>query len=119
MFTEGVVTFIAGAALGARLRVKVKAATATDPVEVELAGAGEQHIGVTEAPAASGQPVAVRMRHHNGTLECVAAGAFARGAAIYGAAAGKVDDAVSGNQLGIALSAAGADGDHVIIANVG
>lgn len=43
----------------------------------------------------------------------VAAGAFAIGADIYGAASGKVDDTVTTNLVGIALEAASGDGSIV------
>jgi len=44
-----------------------------------------------------------------------AAGAFAVGAALYGAAAGKVDDVIAGSIIGYAVEAATADGDIVKI----
>ena len=110
---EGKMTFTAGAALLANRRVKIKAATATSPPEVEYAGAGEQHIGVTEIDASSGGLVTVRPRNMPGSAQVAAAGAFAIGATLYGAATGLVDDAVSGTALGLALEAAGAAGDEV------
>ena len=115
MTNEAVVTFLAGAALGQHVRVKFQSGSTTSPVEVEAAGAGEQHLGITDAAAASGDPVAVRMRNSPGTQIATAAGAIAVGASIYGAASGKVDDAVSGNAIGVALQAASADGDYVEI----
>lgn len=111
--TEGVLTLKAGEALGANVRVKVESGTATDPVEVVAAGAGEQHIGTTEYAAADGEFVAVRPRNMDGTHMVTAAGAFSRGATLYGAASGKVDDASSGSAIGVAMEAATADGDIV------
>jgi hypothetical protein len=104
-------TFTAGEALTAYARVKVKSGTATDPVQVDLAGAGEQHIGVTEYAAASGDPVEVILNAapRFGT----AAEAFARGATLYGAAAGGIQDTSSGSAIGQALAAATASGDVV------
>ncbi|NIM61645.1 MAG: DUF2190 family protein [Acidobacteria bacterium] len=100
--------------------MKLKAATTTSPPEVEYAGAGEQHIGHTERDAASGAEVAIRLRNAEGTRKATAAGAFSIGATIYGAASGKVDDAISGTAFGLALEAATADGDIVeIIDDVG
>jgi len=113
MYNEGIKTFTAGAALEAKRRVKIKSGTTTTPPEVEYAGAGEQHIGVTDYAVASGELVAVKLRTAPGTQEITAAGAFALGATLYGAANGKVDDASSGTAIGKALEAAGADGDIV------
>lgn len=104
-------TFLAGEALTAYARVKVKSGTSTDPVQVDLAGAGEQHIGVTEYAAASGAPVSVILNAapRYGT----AAEAFARGAVLYGGAAGAIQDTSAGSAIGQALAAATATGDVV------
>lgn len=107
-------TFTAGAALEARRCVKIKSGTTTTPPEVEYAGAGEAHIGITEYAAASGALVAVRL-NGAGTHEATAAEAFAAGASLYGAANGKVADTASGTALAVALEAATADGDIVEI----
>jgi hypothetical protein len=112
---EGSMTFTANGTLGAKVRVKITAASATDPPQVEVAGAGEEHIGITEFAAASGALVTVRSRKSPGIHEATAAGAFAVGAALYGAAAGKVDDVISGSIIGYAVEAATADGDIVRI----
>lgn len=108
-----VVTFIAGEALAARVRVKVESGTTSDPVEVVAAGAGEQHIGITEYAVADGDPVAVRVRTANGTQMAVAADTFSRGATLYGAAAGKISDTSSGSAIGVALEACTGAGDIV------
>lgn len=113
MFNDGRRTFIANGALGAHVRVKVTAASATTPPQVEIAGAGEQHVGVTEFAAADGAEVSVRLRTQSGTVEVVASEALAVGASLYGAAAGKVADTSSGTAIGIALQAATADGDQI------
>ena len=117
--TEGVLTLQAGEALAARRRVKVESGTVTDPVEVVYADAGEQHIGVCEYAVADAAMVAVRPRTMSGTQLVVAAGAFSRGATLYGAADGKVDDAASGSAIGVALEAATADGDIVEMTEFG
>lgn len=109
---EGIMTFIANGALTAKTRVKITSASATDPIQVEVAGSGEQHIGITEYDVADGDPVAVRLRNYPGTHECVAAGAIAAGAVVYGAAAGGIDDAAAGSAIGVAL-AAGESGEIV------
>lgn len=110
---EGHKTFKAGEALAAKRRVKIESGTVTTPPEVIYADAGEQHIGVTEYAVADGELVSIRLRTSGGTQEATAAGAFAVGADLYGAADGKIDDASSGTAIGIALQAATADGDQV------
>lgn len=112
-FTEGVLTLKAGEALEERRRVKVKSGTTTDPVEVEYADAGEQHIGITEYAVASGDMVGIRPRTMPGSKLGVAKSSFSRGATLYGANDGKIDDASSGAAIGIALEAATAEGDIV------
>src|SRR4030067_3421644 len=96
---ETSMTFTANGALGAKVRVKITAASSTDPPQVEVAGAGEEHIGITEFAAASGALVTVRSRKSPGIHEVTAAGAFAVGAALYGAAAGKGGDGPAGSVL--------------------
>ena len=113
MYNEGKRTFTAGEALANKRRVKIKSGTTTSPIEVEYADAGEQHIGITEYAVASGELVAIKLRTSEGTQEVTAAGAFAIGATLYGAADGKVDDASSGTAVSIAIEAATADGDIV------
>ena len=110
MQVEKIRTFTATAvALAAHIRVKHTGGAAT----VEVAGAGEQHIGVTEYAVAASGEVACKLTNFPGTVEMVAAEAFALGATLYGAAAGKVQDTSSGSAIGIALEAAGAAGDVV------
>ena len=111
----GDMTFTANGALAAKVRVKITAGSTTDPPQVDVAGAGEEHIGITEFAAASGALVTVRSRKSPGIHEVTAAGAFAVGAALYGAAAGKVDDVLAGSIIGYAVEAATADGDIVRI----
>jgi hypothetical protein len=78
-----------------------------------VAGAGEQHIGYTEFAAVSGALVTIVGRLGNFVQEAVAAEAFAVGATLYGGAAGKVQDTSAGSAIGVAVEAAGADGDIV------
>lgn len=112
----GLRTFTANGALGANVRVKVTGASATVPPQVEIAGAGEQHIGVTEYAVASGAPVTVRLRTYPGTLEVVAADTFSVGAVLYGAGAGKVSDSADGSAIGQALEACTNAGDLIEMA---
>lgn len=102
-------TFIAGQDLMAHRRVKIKSGTTTVPPEVEYADAGEHGIGLTQTNEKSGDAVTVNVK----TERVVAADAFAVGAALFGAADGKVSDTVGGEQQYTALEAATADGDIV------
>lgn len=101
-------TFIAGAALEAFTRVKLSAS-----FTVINAGAGEEFIGVTLQKVASGEQVGVALRDSGRSFKVVAAGPVALNSVIYGAAAGKIDDAVNGTAQGVALEAATADGDVI------
>jgi hypothetical protein len=113
MYNEGIATFTANGALGAKVRVKITAGSTTTPPQVEVAGAGEQHIGITEYAVADSAPVAVRLRTYPGIHEGKASEVLAVGATLYGAAAGKVKDTSDGTAIGIALQAATADGDII------
>lgn len=113
MLNEGIRTFTANGALTAKMRVKLTSGSATIPPQVEAAGAGEQHIGITEYAAADGTPVAVKLRTFPGTHEGIAADSFAVGATLYGAASGKISDTSNGTAIGVAIGSAGADGDIV------
>lgn len=115
MWNEGIKTFLAGEALAEKVRVVLKSATVTDPPEVVAAGAGEQHIGVTEYAVESGDPVAVKLRSFPGTHEVTASKAIDIGETLYGSAAGKVSDEASGNAIGVALEAAAGDGQIIEI----
>lgn len=115
----GLRTYTANGALGANVRVKLTNASTTAPPQVEVAGLGEQHIGITETAAASGAAVAVRLRTYPGTQEMTAADSFAVGAVLYGAASGKVSDSSSGSAIGTAMEAATADGDVVEVVPLG
>lgn len=113
MYNEGIRTFTAYGALTDKMRVKIKSASSTVPIQVEVAGAGEQHIGITEYAAADGAIVAVRLRTYPGTHEGVATEVLAVGATLYGAAAGGIKDTSDGTAIGIALEAATASGDII------
>jgi hypothetical protein len=110
MIESGKATFYAGAELDRYRRVKLKAGSTTSPPEVEYAGAGELHIGITDAWASLGDTLAVRLLNQPGTMKVVAAKAIAAFAVLYGAVDGKVSDAAVGSAIGIAKTAAGQDG---------
>ena len=113
MYNEGIRTFTANGTLTDKMRVKLTSSSTTSPIQVEVAGAGEQHIGITEYAAADGTLVAVKLRTYPGTHEGVASGTFSVGATLYGAALGSVKSASDGTAIGIALEAATATGDII------
>ena len=115
MLNEGIRTFQCGEDLEARRRVKIESGTTTTPPEVVYADAGEDYIGVTEYAEKDGKPIAVRLKNHPGTfeIECTVGTAIARGAALYGAADGRVSDTVSGSAQFTSLQAAGASNEHI------
>ncbi|MEN6623613.1 MAG: capsid cement protein [Smithella sp.] len=113
MQNDGIRTFTAKGAITNKARLKVVAGSTTVPIEVEIAGAGEQHIGIAEYAVADKELVAVKLRTYPGTHEGVASEAFAVGATLYAAASGKIKDTSDGTAIGIALEEATANGDIV------
>lgn len=109
-FNEGIKSFIAYGAITAHARVKLRSGYGD---QVELAGAGEAHIGVAEYAVADAEYVSVKLKNESGTVEVIAADSFSLGAVLYGAASGKVSDTSSGSAIGVALEAATADGDII------
>jgi hypothetical protein len=109
--TEGrTKTFTAGAAIGQWILVKLSSG------KLAVAGLGEEFLGVIEEAAfADGDLRSVVLRSSEGTIKCVASGAFSAGAVVYGRAAGKVDDisTTSALRVGIALEAATAANDVI------
>lgn len=104
-------TFIASAVIAAGTRVKLSGDNTVAP-----AGATDICIGTAildngKDSYASGAPVGVQL--YNEAHRVVAADAFAVGATLRGAAAGKVTDGGADPVLFIALEAATADGDLV------
>lgn len=103
----GIKVLIAGEDLAIYRRVKLSAG------EYVYADAGEEFVGVTVKEALADAPVGAALRSAARTYKMVAAGPITKDAVIYGAVDGKVDDAVSGTAIGIALEAATADGDII------
>ncbi len=101
--------FIAGAAIGAHLRVYISSG------KLAIAGITQQDIGVIETEAfADGDLRAVRLLSAEGTVKMIAAAAITAGAKVYTAAAGKVSvSASTAYPRGIAMEAAAADGDVI------
>lgn len=83
------------------------------------AGAADREIGTLSSRILSTDTVgAVVPVTREATVSMVAASSFAQYAKLYGAASGKVDDSPNGNPVGIALQAAGGDGDVVEVMRV-
>jgi hypothetical protein len=114
---EGHWNFLAGEALEAGRRVKIKSGTITSPPEVEYADDEAGAIGTTIPRAAQGAEVMVRL--HGGRVvlgEALISVAIAAGTALYAAADGKYTDAVgASNVAGAALWAASLSGDLIEI----
>lgn len=111
-FDSGYVPFTTAAAITKHQMVKLTAANT-----VNICGAGEAAIGVCMQTTASGAEAPIKLLNAPGTFPCIAAGAIAAGAAVYTAAAGKVNDVQTGSGaiVGIAKDAASADADAVEI----
>lgn len=116
MFNEGIKAFTAGTG-GVPAKCLVQLSSGT--VVKNTATATHIPIGVTLYAAAAGEPVAVKLLNHPGTVEIVAAGALAAGAIAYAAADGEVSAIPVTNgtyrKIGIALEAATADQDVIEI----
>jgi hypothetical protein len=105
----GLKGYVAGEALEAFRRVKLNSSN-----QVVYAGVNDRDHGITEHAAASGDHVTVRLRNMPGTVRLIAAGACSALDVLYGAASGKVDDALTGAPgRYLALEAALADGDEI------
>lgn len=103
-------TFQAGAAIAKDLRVYLSSS------KLAAAGATQLDVGtMTEASFADGDYAAVRLLNAAGTTRMIAAGVIAADAVVYTAAAGKVNDdqATGAIRVGIAVTAATADGDVI------
>jgi hypothetical protein len=106
-------TFLATEVLAAHRRVKLTSATG-DHVEYADKADSSSYLGITVGPAlAIEDPVGVELKGVTKTHKATAADSFAVGAVLYAADSGKVSDSSSGNAIGTALEAAGADGDIV------
>lgn len=82
-------TYLASAAIGANLRVKISDAT-TKPPTVSVAGASDPSTGVTEAAVLAAGPVAILLANAQGTKKMSASEAITGGNSVYAAAAGQV-----------------------------
>jgi len=113
---DGVMTFIANAAIAKGRRVKLH----TTPGQVALAG-DEAYIGIAMSrTTAAGQPIAVLDARAPGLQEFVAGGAIAAGdsvtSGVTSAANGKIVTGTAGVvDMGKAVTAAAADGDTILV----
>lgn len=104
----GELTFQAGAALAAYLRVKISAS------KLAAAGATDEDIGVLRAAVTAANDYGtVVPKNMAGTVRMIAGEAISQFGNVYGYAGGKVGDTVNENFIGIALTAATADGDEI------
>lgn len=104
--------FTVGAtAISQDLRVKITSGV----LVVAVAGVTDEtvELGTMSRNGAIGEVVGVHLRSKQGTTRMVASAAIAMGAAVYGAAAGKISTTASGTAIGIACEAAAADGDVI------
>ena len=106
-------TYLAGSDVKADRRVKIKAGSTSDPLEVEHCTASDQGFGYVQFDAAAGETVTVRFDNAQGTQQAVASGAISAGAQLFAAAAGRV--AAAGTvALGYHAEEAAAELDDVI-----
>ena len=101
-------TFIASTDIPQYARVKVLSTG-----KVGLAAAGDEEHGIAERAVLADEAVAVRLRNSIGTGIAIAKVAIAVGDDIYGDASGKVGKTNTNAVVGVALSAASADGDYI------
>ena len=104
-------SFIATAAMAKHARVKLDG---NGNNAVELAGAGDLGVGTLwhEALKAN-DPVSVHLNSAAGTQVMIANGVIAEGGNVEAAIGGKVAPASVGTVVGMALTAAAADGDYI------
>ena len=104
-------TFVAGEALDAYMLVDIESDGSV--IKASETSVGTQ-IGYTVAPAASGEATTISLLVGGGTSYAIAEGAVVIGSVIYSAAGGKVNATGVGPQrVGLAVSAATADGDVI------
>lgn len=112
-FDTFMITLPAGANVAAFLRVKLD----SNGAAIACAAALDECIGyATERGGVSGSPMTVRLI--NAPVQtAIAKKSFAVGAPVYGTSDAKVTDTkpATGRRAGVALTAAGADGDQVTI----
>jgi hypothetical protein len=101
-------------AMGARLTLAVPTAIGAAQFGVTLTGNAAICDAVALEPIADGENGAAKLRNDTGFLQMIAAAAVTFGATVTAAASGKVSTG-GGTTEGIAFSAAGADGDLILV----
>lgn len=102
-----------GTTLGPYLRVTYNGTT------LSTAGAEQVDLGtLSQRVLSTDLAAAIVPRINDGTCRMVAAGVVAKGATVYGSASGKVYTTKNSNKIGIALTAAAADGDYIEVQRV-
>lgn len=99
-------TFTAGGVVGEALRVKLSSGA------VVVAGAGEEAIGVNVFAVTKDELAAVKLAIGGNVVSCTLSGVSTNGNILYGAAAGKVTQTVTGRRFGVALKN-GTDGQVI------
>lgn len=111
--SNGFDSFVAASSTGIAANVRVKL---NDSNKLELAGASDIAIGVTLTKTADGTtPAPVKLANATGSVEVVAAGAFAAGTVVKSAADGKVVSGGGGHDFGIAFGSSTAASDVVVV----
>jgi hypothetical protein len=102
------ITFVSGGAIPIYSRVKLSSGAVVVAVDTDVA-----YVGVAQNSAAgSGEAVSVRLIKSPGTFFMVAQTAITKDAVVYPATEGKVK-ATGTTSIGVALEAAGADGNQI------
>ena len=102
-------TFLAAAAIGVHLRVKITDAS-TKPPTINVAGASDPSVGVTEVAILAAGPASILLANAAGTRKMVANEAITGGNTVYAAASGEV--ASTGTVVeGEGMETTTADGD--------
>lgn len=101
-------------AMGARLTLAVPTAVGAAQFGVTLTGNSATFDAVALEPIADGENGPAKLRNDPGFHICIASQAIAFGASVTAAASGKVNTG-GGTAEGVAFSAAGADGDLILV----
>lgn len=113
MCNSGIGTMIAGAALVAFRHVKPDSSG-----NAVYAGAGENGVGVTMQPAASGEAVPVKYWNSSGTFRVSMASSCSAGDALYSAASGQISTTSSGTTRLLAMEASSGSGSEIEVARI-
>ena len=116
MNNTGKMTFLAGADLEANRRVKIKAGSTTQPLEVVYAVKGDDKgVGTVEYNEEAGRAISIRLNNDSGSRLVCASKALTVGTEIYSAGDGKVSDVSidAGSAIGLILESASEADDFI------